>query len=257
MIHVENLTQHYGVRPVLDGVSFDVQRGEILAIMGPNGMGKSTLLSAMAGVLTPQAGHVEIDGHRRRSSEEAEIAARRLVVFLPDQPFIPPQRTGREWVLAVGRLYGVTDARLLEHSQQLFKIFDMQSIIDSPVSSYSTGQKKKIGLCSALITEVSVLLLDEPFSGGLDPSGLLTLKTVLLHLARKKNCTIVLATPVPELVEEVADRVLILRNGKVAACDTPAGLRTITGVTGALSEVYECVINPHTMENLQAYLGSE
>jgi ABC-type multidrug transport system ATPase subunit len=202
-------------------------------------------------------GFVEIAGNRRRASETAEISARKLVVYLPDQPFIPPQRTGREWILAVGRLYGVTDSRLLVHSQQLFKIFDMHAVADTAVSSYSTGQKKKIGLCSALITEAPVLLLDEPFSGGLDPSGLLTLKTVLLHLAKKKDCTIVLATPVPELVEEVADRVLILRNGQVAACDTPDSLRQVTGVSGSLSEVYECVINPKTLANLQEYLGTQ
>jgi ABC-type multidrug transport system ATPase subunit len=257
MIRVSDLVQHYGVRPVLNGVSFDVNRGEIIAIMGPNGMGKSTLLSAIAGILTPQSGYVEIDGNCRRRTEREETAARKMVVFLPDQSFIPPQRTGREWVLAVGRLYDVPDARLIEHSEQLFKIFDMQPLADSPVSSYSTGQKKKIGLCSALITETPVLLLDEPFSGGLDPSGLLTLKTLLLHLAKKKERTIILATPVPELVEEVADRILILREGKVAAYDTAQALRAQSGTTGSLGEVYEHLTNPRTLDNLREYLDDK
>ena len=79
MIRIVNLTQHYGVRPVLKDVSLDIPTGELVTILGPNGMGKSTLLSAMAGLLAPQEGYVEFDGVRRRSSPEGELAIRRKV----------------------------------------------------------------------------------------------------------------------------------------------------------------------------------
>src|SRR5262245_34767232 len=113
MIEVVSLTQHYGVRPVLRDVTLTFPRGAISVIVGPNGMGKSTLLGAMAGVLSPQHGHVAIDGRTRRSSAEDELAIRRLAIYLPDAPWLPNQRTPREFLLAVGRLYDVPDDALL------------------------------------------------------------------------------------------------------------------------------------------------
>src|SRR5258706_15879220 len=105
MINVVDVTQHYGVRPVLRQINLQVSEGELLALMGPNGMGKSTLLSVMAGVLTPQKGYVEIGGKRRRSSEENEMALRKQVVYLPDHPGLPRNCTGREVLMVIGGFY--------------------------------------------------------------------------------------------------------------------------------------------------------
>ena len=94
MIHVVDLTQHYGVRAVLHGIDLKIAEGELVVVLGPNGMGKTTLLAAMAGVLAPQKGWVEIDGARRRQSPEVELAIRRRVVYLPDHPWLPSNMTG-------------------------------------------------------------------------------------------------------------------------------------------------------------------
>jgi len=204
VIELLEVTQHYGVRPVLRGISLRIEHGEVVAIVGPNGMGKTTLLAVLAGVLSPQRGSVLIDGLRRRGSEEDELAIRKMTVYLPDQPWLPANRTGREFLLAVGRLYDVEEERLIDHAQQLLGLFELSEQGDSPIRTYSAGQKKKIALCSALVTEVPILLLDEPFSGGLDPGGLLTLKRIIQHHARRKVATIVLTSPVPELIEEIA-----------------------------------------------------
>src|SRR5437868_6538916 len=98
---------------------------------------------------------------------------------------------------------------------------------DSPTRTYSAGQQKKISLCSALVTEAKVLLLDEPFSGGLDPSGILALKHVLRRLAQDGG-TILMTTPVPELVDELADRLIILRDGEIAVEGTLHDLQRAT-----------------------------
>src|SRR5262249_43947726 len=149
---------------------------------------------------------------RRRSSVEDELAIRKMTAYLPDHPWLPAQRTGREFLLAVGRLYDISDDRLIDHVQRLIDLFELSKHADGPIRSCSNGQQKKIALCSPLGTGASVLLLDEPFSGGLDPSGLLALKRVLLRLAQQEGRTIVLSSPVPELVEEVAYRIIILRD---------------------------------------------
>jgi ABC-2 type transport system ATP-binding protein len=256
MIDVVDVTQHYGMRPILRQVSLRVERGEVAALIGPNGMGKSTLLSVIAGVLSPQKGHVAIDGMRRRSSVEAELAIRKKVVYLPDQPWLPNQRTGREFLLAVGRLYEIDDDRLFDHIDRLLDLFELAALADSNASSYSTGQRKKLAVCSALVTEAPVMLLDEPFSGGLDPSGLLSLKRILQKLAERDDVTIVMATPVPELVEEIADRIAVLRDGRIVAYDTIDGLRRITGCSGTLEEVFERLISPQTLKHLERYFES-
>ena len=87
---------------------------------------------------------------------------------------------------------------------QLLKLFDLAEKGDSMIGDCSTGQRKKVALCSALVAEVPILLLDEPFSGGLDPSGIITLKRIIQYHARRKDSTVVLTSPVPELIEEIS-----------------------------------------------------
>ncbi len=90
MINVFEITCHYGVRPVLRKLSLRISKGEVVALMGPNGTGKSTLMAVMAGILAPLNGFVEIDGKRRRRSVEDELAIRRQVAFLATDPYLPP-----------------------------------------------------------------------------------------------------------------------------------------------------------------------
>lgn len=253
MIELHDVAQHYGVRPVLFGIDLRIERGEVVVVLGPNGMGKTTLLAVMAGVLSPQRGTVLIDGRRRRGSVEDELAIRKTAVYLPDQSWLPGNRTGREFLYAVGQLYDVEDLRLIDHIERLLVLFELSDQGDSPISSYSAGQRKKIALCSALVTEAPVLLLDEPFAGGLDPSGLMALKRVFQRHAQRKELTIVMTSPVPELVEEIATRIIILHHGRILAFDTLDGLQRLTGCRGPLGDVLERLIYPETSERLDQY----
>src|SRR5262245_42644268 len=257
MIRVVDVTHHYGVRPVLKNINLEIQTGEVVVVVGPNGMGKTTLLGVLAGVLWPHAGYVEVDGIRRRQSIEGERLLRQKIVYLPDHCWLPRARTGREYILAVGRLYGVDDLRLFDHADRLLRLFDLSTQGDEQIYSYSAGQLKQISLCGALITEAPYLLLDEPFSGGLDPSGILALKRVLQRLAQRDDVTIVMTTPVPELVEELADRIAIVRDGQLAAFDTADGLRRATNTDGPLADVLQRFLNPETLQNIEHYFARE
>jgi ABC-2 type transport system ATP-binding protein len=253
MIRVPNVTHHYGVRPVLKNVSFEIKTGEVVVVVGPNGMGKTTLLGVLAGVLWPHSGYVEFDGVKRRESVEGERALRKKIFYLPDHTWLPKTSTGREFILAVGRLYGIEELRLFDHTDRLLRLFDLTEQGEQPIHSYSAGQLKKMSLCSALVTEAPYLLLDEPFSGGLDPSGILALQRVLQHLAARDDVTIVMTTPVTELVESLADRIAIIREGELAAFDTADGLRRLTGTEGPLAEVLQRLLNPETLANIEHY----
>ena len=253
MIKLVDIFQHYGIRPVLKNINMEIKEGELVVVMGPNGMGKTTLLMVMAGVLWPQKGYSEIDGKKRRSSEEAELAIRQQVCFLPADPWLPDFMTGREYLLSVGRIYDIEDERLMDHIDRVTTLFNLYDKQDSTIGMYSTGQRKKISLASALVTEAKILLLDEPFSGGLDPSGIVALKKVLHKLADRKDVTIVMTTPVPELVEELAHRIAVIKDGELAAFDTADGLRKITNCEGSLEDVMERLMEPGTYENIKNY----
>lgn len=257
MIELQGVTQHYGVRPVLRRVNLRVESGELVAIVGPNGMGKSTLLGVVAGALSPQHGRVLVNGLERKSTVDAELAIRMKTVFLPDRPWLPKNRTGREYLMAVGRLYAVPEDDLMDHIDRLLQVFELSREGDWPIRSYSAGQQKKIALSAALVTRAPILLLDEPFSGGLDPSGILALKHILRHMVDQDGATIVMSTPVPEILEELADRIAILRNGEVVAFDTAEGLRRLAQCSGGLDEVMARLMHPKTLENLEHYFGKD
>lgn len=239
MIEAENIFHQFGGKMVLNGVSLVVRAGEIVVVMGPNGMGKSTLLSAIGGALAPMEGVVRINGLTRRGDPDNEMAVRRGMMYLPDDPWAPPVRTARQWAFAVGRMFGGDERALVEHIDSLMGLFDMGSVGDAPISSYSAGQKKKAQLISALAPMTPVLVFDEPFSGGLDPTGLFAIKEILRRRAKNLNHTVLIATPTPELVEEVADRIIILRGGEVTAEGTLAELREQARVESGLAGIYE------------------
>lgn len=255
MINVVGVTQHYGVRPVLRKMDMCVSSGELVAVMGPNGMGKSTLLRVVAGTLAPQAGHVEIDGLVRRESAEIEQAIRRKVAYLPDHPWLPRQSTGRDFLGAVGRLYNIESLHLVDHVERLLALFDLDHKADTPIRDYSNGQQKKIAICATLLTEATVLVLDEPFTGGLDPAGILALRRVLQHLAQRDDVTVLMATQLPEIAEGLAHRIAVVRDGELVAYHTIEGLRQTTGCDGPLQDVLEQLIHPETLKNIDRYFG--
>lgn len=255
MIQLSGVTQHYGVRPVLKNVSVLLAGSGITAIVGPNGMGKTTLLSVMAGVLSPQHGSVEINGLVRRSAPETELEIRRRAVFLPDRPWLPKHRTGREFLLSVGALWNVDPERLFDHADRLFRLFNLTRESDWPVRSYSNGQQKKLAIASALITEARILLLDEPFGGGLDPAGIIALKAVLRRLPQDAGYQIVITAPAPEIIEDLADSFVVLRDGEIVAHDCLDGLRQMTGSQGRLAEVLAELTSPETLENVDHYFS--
>src|SRR5260370_42066045 len=113
MIELVDVTQHYGVRPVLKRINLRIESGELVVIVGPNGMGKTTLLGVMGGVLQPQHGHAAIDAKRRRQSVEDQLAIRKQTAFLPAQAWLPAMPTGREFLLAASRLFDLDIDRLM------------------------------------------------------------------------------------------------------------------------------------------------
>jgi ABC-type multidrug transport system ATPase subunit len=256
MIELIDIHHHYSVKPTLRDINLTIPTGELLCVMGPNGMGKSTLLSVAAGLLCPIKGQIKIDGLTRRSNIEDEKVIRQKVIYLPDDPWLPLTNTGREFLFAVGRLYGVNEDRLFDHVDRLLDVFELKDRADSDISSYSTGQKKKIGICSTLVTDAPIMILDEPFSGGLDSSALLALHHILKHLVTNGNTTIMMAVPVPELVEDLANRIAVIREGSIIACDSSINLMAQTQ-TDSFSDALEHLVHPDGSKHIQRYFEAK
>ena len=255
MIRVVDVSHHYGVKPVLNHINLEVPAGQLVVLMGPNGVGKSTLLSIIAGLMAPAKGYVEVNGIRRRATEEGELQIRKQMAFLPDQPWLPEFKTGREWLMAVGQIYDLDPERLMDHISRLLELFQLTEKGEAPIRTYSNGQKKKLAICGALVTEAPILILDEPFTGGLDAAALLALGRVLKHLAAQGDNTILMASQIGEMIEPLDARIAILEGARLKAYDTLEALRAKTGCSGSLSEVYERLVHPQTLEQIESYFN--
>jgi ABC-2 type transport system ATP-binding protein len=154
-------------------------------------------------------------------------------------------------------MYGVEPLRLFDHIDRLLDVFDLAKQGDWAIRSYSNGQQKKIAVCGALVSEAPILLLDEPFSGGLDPAGILALKKVLRGLVERRRATIVMTSPVPEILEELADRIVVLREGNIVICDTPDAIKRTARTGGSLAEALARLMHPETVETVERYFEAD
>jgi ABC-type multidrug transport system ATPase subunit len=255
MIKVIDVSHHYGLRPVLSHISMDIAEGQVVAVMGPNGVGKSTLLNVIAGILAPAKGHVEINGLTRRADAETELKIRKQMAYLPDHPWLPEFMTAREWLLAVGQLYDIDSERLMDHISRLLELFQLFDKGEAPIRTCSNGQKKKVAICGALVTEAPILVLDEPYTGGLDPSAILAFSRVLKLLAERDGRTVVMASQIAEMVGPLAHRIAIIDGTRLLAYDTLDGLRAKTGWAGSLPEVFEKLVHPRSAEEIESYFN--
>jgi ABC-2 type transport system ATP-binding protein len=190
------------------GVSFAVKRGEIFGFLGPNGAGKTTTIKMLMGLVKPTAGTMEI---LDVSPPSADVMRR--VGFLPENPYIYPYLSPREFVTLCGRLSGVGGRRLRERSEQVLERVGMTYAIDRAVRSLSKGMLQRVALASALVHGPDVLVLDEPMSG-LDPVGRKEVRDLIVE-EKHAGRTVFFSSHILSDVEMLCDRVCILRKGEV------------------------------------------
>jgi Cu-processing system ATP-binding protein len=216
VISIKHLTKRFGHFCAVDDVSFDVASGEIFAILGPNGSGKTTILKSVAGLLSPSAGQVLVD---RLDAWEDGVKARQRFSYLPQRVAFPEMLTAREileFYCKLRRLPRVRVAQALADSQ--FNGFG-----ERPVREFSGGMLQRLGIAVLSLDDTPVLLLDEPTTG-LDPEASLHLREFLIS-HRQNGKAILFTSHLLSEVEEVADRVAILVHGRLVAVESMASLR--------------------------------
>ncbi len=201
MLDVQGLARSYGSHRVVDDVSFTVATGTILAVLGPNGCGKSTTMKVLAGAIPPSAGQFWIDGEPGGSDH-----ARRSTGYVPDTRGVFPRLTGREHLALAARLHrvDVTEPEL----DALIDRLGLDEVVELPAAAYSHGQSRRLSMAMALVADPPLLLVDEPFDG-VDPEGVDTI-TELLVDARGRGRAVVLTTHLLDAAV-VADEVAVFR----------------------------------------------
>jgi len=223
-VEVEDLRRSYGSREALAGLSFDVRRGELFALLGPNGGGKSTLFKILTTLLPPSAGTARVCGHDVRTAQR-EVRRHIGVVF--QHPSVDGKLTIEENLRHHGHLYGLSGAPLKARITELLDRFGLVDRKDELVERLSGGLARRAELAKGLLPRPTVLLLDEP-STGLDPGARRDLLQYLRRLRDDDGMTVVLTTHYLEEAER-CDRVGVIDRGRLVALDAPNALTASVG----------------------------
>jgi ABC-2 type transport system ATP-binding protein len=215
MIQLKALTKRYGSFTAVDAIDLNVPKGQLFGFLGPNGAGKTTTLRMIAGILRPTSGSVRIGGI---DLAENPTAAKAVLGYIPDRPFIYEKLTGAEFLQFVAGLYGLDGAVVERRMSELLALFDLSEWRDELVESYSHGMRQKLIISSAFLHRPDVIVVDEPMVG-LDPKAARLLKDLFREYTRRGH-TIMMSTHTLEVAESVCDRIAIIHGGRIRAAGT-------------------------------------
>lgn len=220
-IELRGLGKSYRSIRALDGVSLELEPGQIVSVLGPNGAGKTTLIRCLAGIVAPDKGDIYMDDQELRRDS---LELRRRVQLLPDIPLLFWEQSVLRNIAIVLRVFEA-DVQGCENTVlELLREFDLLPLALRPVASLSRGQAYKAALTALIAADREVWLLDEPFASGMDPHGI----NVFKHHARgaaARGRIVLYTTQILDVAERFSDRACVIHQGAVHAFDTLANLR--------------------------------
>jgi ABC-2 type transport system ATP-binding protein len=234
-IALHDLVKTYGQFTAVDGVSLDVQPGEIHGFLGPNGAGKTTTLRMIAGLLKPTSGRIEVNGHDLSKNPEA---AKGSLGFIPDRPYIYEKLTAGEFLRFHGGLFGLNghgDHPIGTRVREMLEMFELGRWENELVESFSHGMKQRLVMSAAFLHRPRAVVVDEPMVG-LDPRGARLIKDVFRKMS-ERGVAILMSTHTLEVAEEMCDRISIILKGRIIARGTVDELRALGRDDGAGDDV--------------------
>ncbi|HCI29437.1 MAG TPA: ATP-binding cassette domain-containing protein [Fervidobacterium sp.] len=226
MIKVEQLYKYFKQVKALDGISFEVKKGELFGLLGPNGAGKTTTVRIISTLIPPTKGQVEINGYFL--PKDAAII-RNFIGYVPQALSSDGTLTGYENLLIFAKLVGLNRSEREKQINELVELMGIGDFVDRLVREYSGGMVRKLEIAQALLHNPKVLLLDEP-TVGLDPASRRSVWDVLKTLQEKYDSTILLTTHYMEEAEALCDRIAIMDHGKIVIIGTPKEIMEQAGV---------------------------
>jgi ABC-2 type transport system ATP-binding protein len=229
VIRIENLVKTFGPKRAVDGVSFNVERGEVLGFLGPNGAGKSTTMRMITGFMPASAGRVTVGGH---DVAQSPLEAKRLIGYLPENAASYPDMTVKGFLEFAAELRGLDRARRKQALDRVVELCFLGSVLRQSIDTLSKGYKHRTCLAQALIHDPEVLVMDEP-TDGLDPNQKHEVRNLIRELG--KNKAIVFSTHILEEVDAACTRAIIIDRGRIVANGTPDELRNMSQLAGAVT----------------------
>lgn len=225
--------KRYGRFTALHGLTLEIPRGALFALVGPNGAGKTTALGLLTGLLTPTSGRVLVEGF---DMEREPLQAKARLGFVPDRPFLWPKWTPREALRFVGAVFGMKGAALEEEIDRELSRQDLTANADVRNETLSHGTRQRVALATAFLHTPDLIVLDEPMVG-LDPLAQRRL-VARLEEHTKQGGTVLFTTHQLSLAEEVGTAAALLIKGRLRALGPPAAITTPEGFQGSLSEIF-------------------
>ncbi|NLH74900.1 MAG: ATP-binding cassette domain-containing protein [Verrucomicrobia bacterium] len=229
MIKVENLVKAFGPKLAVNGVSFTVERGEVLGFLGPNGAGKSTTMRMITGFIPPTSGRITIGGF---DVVENPIAAKRLIGYLPENAPAYTDMTVMGFLRFAAELRGLRGAARDKAVERAIELCFLESVRHQSIDTLSKGFRHRTCFAQSIIHDPDVLILDEP-TDGLDPNQKHEVRTLIRRMGEKK--AIVFSTHILEEVDAACTRAIIIDRGRIVANGTPQELRQRSEMAGAVT----------------------
>jgi len=218
MIKAENLKKSYGSTVAVDGVSFEVQKGQTLGLLGPNGAGKTTTIQMLCGLLKPDAGKITLDG----KTDPGQVEVRMSLGVVPQALALYEELSAMENLRFFGKIYGLSGHNLKERVNNCLDIAGLAKRSKERVSKYSGGMKRRLNMVCSLLHDPPILLLDEP-TVGVDPQSRNLIFDTIENMS-KQGRTIIYTTHYMEEAQRLCDKVAIIDHGKILEMDSVENL---------------------------------
>ena len=218
MIQVENITKRYGNFTAVDGISFDIDEGEIVGFLGPNGAGKSTTMNMITGFIEPSDGRIIVDGYDISKKPQK---AKRQIGYMPEGVPLYTDLTVKEFITYMAEIKNVDRKNRKEKVQEIINKTGLKDVQKKLIKNLSRGYKQRVSMAGALIGDPKILILDEP-TVGLDPKQITEIRNLIKELG--KTHTVILSSHILSEVSQICNKVIIINKGKIVAIDTPENL---------------------------------
>jgi ABC-2 type transport system ATP-binding protein len=212
---IKNVSKNFGSFVAVDGVSFSVDKGEILGFIGPNGAGKSTTMRMVTGYIAPSAGSISVCGH---DVVEASLEAKRCLGYLPEGGPLYNDMTPADFLHFIGEVRGLESQKIKERFDYVVSKLHLERVLYQSIDTLSKGFKRRVALAQAILHDPEVLVLDEP-TDGLDPNQKYEVQQLITSMAEEK--AVIISTHILEEVEAICSRAVIISQGKIVEEGAP------------------------------------